>query len=263
MKTRIISGLALLTTGIYVIVNGGLPYWLFMTISSLMVHFELQKMISDRFLRLRTAVGGLFVLMAFLTTQSSIGTDLWMTMPMICLSLGVVSMAILELIAKKLFFQSHLILASIRATTLSVATMPFLCLIRTEALGFAPMFFVCVIIWSSDVMAYFGGRFLGKTQLSKLSPNKTVEGSIFGLIGGLIAASIFVHYNPLAIPYFWAAVVGVVVLGQMGDLHESLSKRFYNVKDSSNLIPGHGGFYDRMDSFILALPAFYFWIHVF
>ena len=259
MRWRIVSGLILSVLGSYIIFLGGLPYLLFIVISSLLVHYEMQKMISTEHLMIRSALGGLFLLMAFLTTQSEIGIRMWHTPFVIAVTLGIIAMAILELILKQILFQSNKVMASFRVTILSVFTMPFLCLLRSESLW--PILFLAMVICSSDVLAFFGGRFFGKTPLSSLSPKKTVEGSFFGLLGGLLAAYPF-QMTPLVVPLIWVTAVGAIILGQMGDLHESLTKRFYQVKDSSNLIPGHGGFYDRMDSFILSAPIVYFWIYV-
>ena len=260
MLQRIITGLLLLAIGIYVIINGGIPYLAFMVISSVMVNFELQKMISDKNIALRTGIGTVLLGIAFGLTQTQEGIQLWNSKGVMLITLTVVSIGVLELFLKRLVGQGSLVFATVRATLLTVFTTPYLALIRTESA--VPMFFICIMIWMSDMGAYFGGRFLGKTPLSELSPKKTVEGSLFGLLAGFIGANIFLNNIALELPYLWLTVFGVIILGQMGDLHESLTKRFYCVKDSSNYIPGHGGFYDRMDSFVLSLPIFYYWIYV-
>jgi phosphatidate cytidylyltransferase len=115
-------------------------------------------------------------------------------------------------------------------------------------------------IWVCDTFAYFGGRLFGKHKLAPVtSPNKTIEGAVFGLFGGII---IFVIFGPLWIPgiaakMFWLSGLVVGVFGQIGDLVESRFKRDAGVKDTSTLLPGHGGFFDRFDSIIFVSPIFY------
>lgn len=113
-----------------------------------------------------------------------------------------------------------------------------------------------VIIWASDTGAYFTGSAFGKTKLfERISPKKSWEGSIGGAViavGFAILLSRF--YTDLSL-YEWIIIsIIVVVAGTYGDLVESLFKRSMSIKDSGNIIPGHGGFLDRFDSLILSVP---------
>lgn len=122
------------------------------------------------------------------------------------------------------------------------------------------------VAWSSDTGAYFAGRFLGKTKLyPKVSPSKTVEGSIGGLAaaltGGLAAHFWFMPSLPLVDALVLALVAGA--LGQLGDLVESLIKRSTGIKDSGSILPGHGGLLDRVDALMFtgaACLAYNLWI---
>ena len=123
------------------------------------------------------------------------------------------------------------------------------------------LFTMCIVIWGADSGAYFAGRAFGKHKLHKeVSPNKTIEGLLGGLLTSLIAAAI-VSETLMAesgiglVPCLIAAFVGGL-LGPLGDLVESAFKRAYNVKDSGTLLPGHGGFLDRLDALLLAMPFF-------
>ena len=111
-------------------------------------------------------------------------------------------------------------------------------------------------IWSTDVFAYYGGRAFGKTKLSELSPKKTVEGTIIGVLSAGFFVGIGCYFFNLSY-FFLIAALLIGLLAQMGDLYESLIKRTYNVKDSSNILPGHGGILDRADSTLFVAPIFY------
>ena len=120
-----------------------------------------------------------------------------------------------------------------------------------------------LLTWSSDTGAYFAGRLLGRTKLMpSVSPAKSVEGSVGGMLLSVIMCFVYVRYllvphgqlglAPRGIVFFGVAIA---VAAQMGDLFESLVKREAKVKDSSALLPGHGGFLDRVDSLLFVLPV--------
>lgn len=116
-----------------------------------------------------------------------------------------------------------------------------------------------VIIWGADVGAYFAGKTLGKTKLAPVvSPNKTWEGAIGGLILAIIVGSLVASLLPLTLDWlqFVVFIVLMVVLSVFGDLFESMLKRQANIKDSSNILPGHGGLLDRLDSTLSVAPFF-------
>jgi len=115
-----------------------------------------------------------------------------------------------------------------------------------------------LVIWAGDIFALFVGRSLGRTPLAlRISPKKTVEGSVGGLIGSLVIGWAFAHWfwqtEPLKTVILYTVLIAVT--GQVGDLLESGLKRACEVKDSGTLLPGHGGLLDRIDSLILAVPA--------
>ena len=115
---------------------------------------------------------------------------------------------------------------------------------------------VFVLLWANDVFAYLTGKLLGKHKLfPRISPGKTIEGSIGGLVFTVIAMVVFAHYAdwlPIATGIGMAAIA--VVFGTLGDLCESMLKRQAGVKDSGKLIPGHGGILDRFDSVLFSVP---------
>lgn len=123
---------------------------------------------------------------------------------------------------------------------------------------------IFIMIWANDTFAYLVGRNFGKTKLyEKISPNKTVEGALGGLIAGIIAAFIIAKYVTVLSLTNWIMIAIIVfIFGSLGDLIESKFKREAGVKDSGNFIPGHGGFLDRLDSIIFAAPFVYVYLQL-
>lgn len=115
-------------------------------------------------------------------------------------------------------------------------------------------------IWATDTGAYFTGNAFGKRKLwPKISPNKTVAGAIGGIISAIVVAIVFQLVYPFTMPIYLLVGVALIisVFGQIGDLVASAYKRHYNVKDSGNILPGHGGILDRFDSLLFVLPILY------
>jgi len=120
------------------------------------------------------------------------------------------------------------------------------------------VFFLFVLIWSSDTFAYFTGKYFGKHKMApKISPKKTWEGFAGGVLLTLVAG-FFVEQSFPDLRGNWIVVGFLVsVFAPLGDLVESQLKRTFGVKDSGNIIPGHGGILDRLDSFIICVPVVY------
>ena len=112
-------------------------------------------------------------------------------------------------------------------------------------------------IWINDTMQYIVGSLIGKTPFSKISPNKTLEGTIGGSLLCVIVVSVigYLHTKGLGISVYLIISLIAAVIGTLGDLLESKIKRTAGVKDSGSFMPGHGGFLDRFDSLILASPV--------
>jgi phosphatidate cytidylyltransferase len=118
------------------------------------------------------------------------------------------------------------------------------------------------IAMSSDSFAYFAGSAFGRHKLApRVSPGKTIEGLAGGLVGGIVAALLVRRFGLPEIPLAAAIVLGIVVavVGVVGDLVESLLKRWSGVKDSGRLFPGHGGMLDRLDSLLFGAPVLYYY----
>jgi len=126
-------------------------------------------------------------------------------------------------------------------------------------------FIAMACIWAADIGAYLVGKNFGKMKLSQISPKKTVEGSLFGISGSILVGVLgawFLHWSHwLILGTILGLLIGVVSL--LGDLMESMIKRDAGVKDSGDLIPGHGGILDRTDSYIFTAPVVYYFITLF
>jgi phosphatidate cytidylyltransferase len=139
--------------------------------------------------------------------------------------------------------------------------------------GLAYVWVSLFIIWATDVLAYYCGKKWGKTKLiPEISPKKTVEGAVGGLLAAVFWSTVVVYVadtwffpsHPFQFKLWQAPLMGLVVsvASQLGDLCESLIKRDAGMKDSSNLIPGHGGFLDRGDSLLFGGPISFYWIKI-
>jgi phosphatidate cytidylyltransferase len=121
---------------------------------------------------------------------------------------------------------------------------------------------IFILVWTNDTFAYLVGKGVGKRKLmEKISPKKTIEGFFGGMAGALLASFIFFKFTSIYNLIFWLFLALLVsVLGTIGDLIQSKFKRLAGVKDSGNIMPGHGGVYDRLDSIIFASPFIYLFI---
>ncbi|UCF30085.1 MAG: phosphatidate cytidylyltransferase [bacterium] len=127
--------------------------------------------------------------------------------------------------------------------------------------GRIALLFPLAIVWVTDTSAFYVGSAFGRRKLApRISPNKTVEGFIAGLLSSCAVALAFRYLSPLAwsLPFLLVSGVILSAVGQLGDLVESAIKRDAGVKDSGALIPGHGGVLDRIDSVVFTLPVFYY-----
>jgi len=126
--------------------------------------------------------------------------------------------------------------------------------------GEALTFMLIVTVWVMDTAAYAFGRFFGKRQLSTISPKKTWEGALAGFVSAILMTLLARALMGCSVSAAFAVTAGVLigVFGQLSDISESMIKRAAGVKDSSNLLPGHGGILDRFDSYIFLAPIIYY-----
>lgn len=135
-----------------------------------------------------------------------------------------------------------------------------------RTLGLEIILFLFLITMITDSYAYFVGRLIGKNKLlESISPNKTWEGTIGGSLVGSFVCTVYyltVINNNISIPVIFIVILFLSLVGQFGDLFFSAIKRKYNIKDFSNIMPGHGGVLDRLDSIIFVMLAFTFFLNI-
>ena len=145
-----------------------------------------------------------------------------------------------------------------------VIFLMYIPIIRETINGRITIWYVFIAAWGTDIFAYLIGRKFGKHKFSKISPNKSIEGCIAGVIGSVISMLLYTFvcntYLGMNFNYYYIMIIGVVLslVGQIGDFAASSIKRYTGIKDFSNLIPGHGGMLDRIDSVIFIAPFAYF-----
>jgi phosphatidate cytidylyltransferase len=201
---------------------------------------------------------------ALIVLNTLVGTRVAMAPVM---AAGVVAIATAVLVRKHALADAGRHLAFALAGLVYVPMLGCVWPLLKHELGPEWLFLTLALAFSSDSGGYFAGRAFGKHKLYEaVSPKKTVEGGIGALLGGVAAMVGFGHFwlTP-DIPLIHAIVLGVIgsALGQIGDLVESMIKRTFGIKDSSNLLPGHGGLLDRVDALLFVAPLIYYYSKIF
>lgn len=240
---RLISAVAMIALALGALYLGGFVFVGFWTMAAVAVHWEWQRMTGGPQELLRIYGGGLAIalsggLMALGQRDAAL---------VVLLMTALVVFAVLRG-PSRLWNAAGILYAGALLLSVTVLRLSILS-------GFEAILWLFAIVWGTDIMAYFGGRLIAGPKLwPRVSPSKTWSGFLVGISSGaglgLAALSIFAdQVQPLPI-ILLGLVAGAIAQG--GDLFESLIKRRYGVKDSSHLIPGHGGAMDRLDGFITA-----------
>jgi phosphatidate cytidylyltransferase len=161
--------------------------------------------------------------------------------------------------------ENPLLNIGVYASSFIYVVLPFLIMVliamQYDEVFLATMF---VLIWTNDTFAYLSGRFFGKNKLfTRISPNKTWEGTIGGSLLTMLMAIGITYFADQNYVFWIVAALIISVSSNLGDLLESLFKRTVNVKDSGNIMPGHGGILDRFDAALIAAPFFYCWLVIY
>lgn len=170
-----------------------------------------------------------------------------------------ISLSFSCIIGIRQFHELQNVLAQTPNPLLSKAGVSIPALLSSEACGWLVLS-IFISVWVCDSAAYFVGKSIGKHKLfPRVSPKKSWEGAVGGLFGAILGFWLSTHLLIPNLPIIYSIICGTIVgtIGQIGDLAESLLKREAGVKDSSNIIPGHGGVLDRFDSIMFAMPVIY------
>lgn len=224
-----------------------LGFWcfgLFWLIAALAVWWEWNALVSGPGNRLLFFLGDAALALSMFVAEFSAART---RTPILIIILGALGVGVFARADRRVWASGGLLYSG------ALLTAPII-LRRDHDLGLAAILFLFALVWATDIAGYFAGRAIGGPKLApKISPNKTWSGAIGGAIGAMIAgvavAKLFALDNLMAI-----AVVALVLsaVAQAGDLFESGIKRRFGAKDAGKLIPGHGGFMDRLDGFIAA-----------
>ena len=180
----------------------------------------------------------------------------------------VLAMSMLILFIEQIITGGKKTIVDIMVTIFGIAYVPFLLVFFTllrakQPMGLIYIAYIFTSAWGSDTFAYLIGKKFGKHKLTPISPKKTVEGAIGGIVGALLFSLIYTigmnNLMNLSINYLHIAIVTFVlaIIGEIGDLAASGIKRYCGIKDFSELLPGHGGMLDRIDSLLLITPFAY------
>ena len=236
---RIASALVLVAAAVGTAFVGGLPFAILWWLAALAIHWEWQRLIGSGRDPVRLVFGALAIALAAIASPYDDGA--W---ALVLLVAGA--------IATGWSGRSHRGAAGFGVIYAGLLPLALGLLRGSETRGLEAVLWLFAVVWGTDIMAYFGGRLLGGPKLwRRVSPSKTWSGFLIGVGSGAAAG--------LAVAFAWGAGWMLVPLGiaagvvaQGGDLFESVLKRRFGVKDSSGLIPGHGGVMDRLDGFLTA-----------
>lgn len=259
MKQRIITAIIAMAIFIPLVVIGNWPFTVAIYIMATIGLFELLRMRGIKFFSVPGIIT--WTTLAVLLMPSNIGNQVYDLIGYTKIELTFIAVLLLliyTVLVKNRYTFDHVGFSVLG--TLYVA-IGFYYLIETRHFGLEFVVYALIVIWTTDTGAYFVGRKFGKRKLwPDISPNKTIEGSIGGIVFAIIFACLFQYFVPVTSSYI--VLIGVTILasivGQLGDLVESALKRHYDVKDSGNLLPGHGGILDRFDSLLFVLPLLHF-----
>ncbi|MDP4103858.1 MAG: phosphatidate cytidylyltransferase [Bacillota bacterium] len=259
MKTRIITAVIAAALFLPIVFYGGFPVVLLSYLLASIGLYELLKMRKLNFFSISGLLSFLLLWVILLPSQfENILTDIHYSKIEISIAI------ILLLLTYTVITKNHFTFDDAAFSVLAVVYVGigFYFFVETRQAGLVYIFYSLFMIWATDSGAYFIGKSMGKTKLwPDISPNKTVEGSIGGIICAMIIAALFVFITNIHAT-LWSLLGTTIILsafGQLGDLVESAFKRHFNVKDSGKILPGHGGILDRFDSLLFVWPL----LHIF
>lgn len=255
MKTRIITGVVAAALFIPFVIYGELPFTLLVYVIAAVGIYEILRMKKIVIYSLPGIFSVFATFVMLMPNEWEQQVLEWTTYSKLeLLFITAILLLIYSVLVKNRFTFDDV--AFVILSTLYVG-IGFYYLIATRDAGLAYIIFALLVVWTTDSGAYFTGRRLGKNKLwPEISPNKTIEGFVGGIVIAVIAVIIMQLISPFDVSWGILILIAIVssIFGQMGDLVESAIKRHYDIKDSGNILPGHGGILDRFDSLLFVLP---------
>ncbi|HZZ25779.1 MAG TPA: phosphatidate cytidylyltransferase [Roseiarcus sp.] len=240
LKPRVAAAVAMGSLALATAWIGGFVFAVFWWVASIVLLWEWQRLVGGARLAERVAVGSLLVgLSALSALHNSI--------------LGVGAALVLGAVAVGwLAGRREGIWAAVGAIYAGALVASAVLLRISPSFGLASILWMFAVVWGTDIAAYFAGRLIGGPRLwPSVSPGKTWAGAIVGALAGAVLGLMLAAWTNRLAALFWLGLATAIV-SELGDLFESALKRRFGVKDSSGLIPGHGGLMDRLDAFVAA-----------
>ncbi|MDK2917425.1 MAG: phosphatidate cytidylyltransferase [Candidatus Petromonas sp.] len=257
MVKRIVSGIIGIPLLIYIVSKGGFLFTISLLVIVLLALREFYNAFDNLHISPLKYVGYLFTIIMYLAFSYK-----KLNITLLIFFMITLTVLLIFLFNKKTSFMD---LAITLVGFLYVSYFLFHILLISSFLDTYIIWFVFIIAWATDTFAYFSGYFFGRRKLfPEVSPKKTVEGSIGGMIGSILICIIFSYLlkPDFIIHSIFLGFIGSI-LSQIGDLIASKIKRHVGIKDYGNLIPGHGGILDRFDSILLTSPFVYYYVTLF
>ena len=258
MKQRIITAIVGIIITIPIILYGNWPFILFAYILGTIALFEMIRMYKPKFNLFFTLLSTVFLWFMLVPIDDFEINSFSLTKFELIMMLSII-LLVASVLTKNNFTFDH---ASFLVLATIYVGISFYFVIKTRLLGLDYFLFILFTIWATDSGAYFIGKYYGKRKLwPAISPNKTIGGAIGGILFALMFAFIFYLFDSLDRSLISILLLAFIIsiAGQIGDLVASAIKRHYNIKDFGNLLPGHGGILDRLDSFLFVVLV----LHIF
>lgn len=259
MLQRIISAIIAAAIVLPIVIFGGMPFNILVYLMASIALFELIRMKKMRVFSL-PSIFSYLALWLLLLPNFTITTNF---SKMEVLLFFVLILLTSTVLSKNKFTFEH---AGFLLLSVIYLGFGFYYFMEIRGYGLVYIFLPLLVIWATDSGAYFIGRAIGKRKLwPDISPNKTIEGAIGGIVCAIVVALLFKIFILIDLSLFEIMFISclLAIFGQVGDLVESAFKRYYNVKDSGNIMPGHGGVLDRLDSLIFVFPILHTLLTVF
>lgn len=269
---RAITGVLFVAVLVGCILYSPLSFGILFTIISALSVYEFAHLVNQNdevtINKTITALGGAYLFLALMSfcTQQGIGSGVFLPYLLLLLYLMITELYLkrknpIGNWAYSMLSQLYVALPFALLNVLAFQNSP-----ETSSVTYNPILplSIFVFIWLSDTGAYCVGSLIGKHRLfERISPKKSWEGSIGGAVFSIASSCAFAHFFPFMSYLQWVGLaIVVVIFGTWGDLTESLMKRQLGIKDSGNILPGHGGMLDRFDSALLAIPAAVVYLYV-